>query len=64
MSKANPIQLQKWLKGLDYPARKDEIVGHARRMGGDEEAVKTLEKLPDEEYQTPTDVSEAVGKIR
>ncbi len=63
MSATNPVQLQKYLKGLDYPASKDEIVGHAERHGADQNALGTLRRLPDEKYQTPADVSQAVGKI-
>lgn len=63
MADTNPIQLQKFLKGLDYPARRDDIVGHAKRQGGDKTVLDTLSKLPDEEYETPADVSKAVGRI-
>lgn len=63
MSKTNPIQVQKLLKGLDYPASKDQIVGHAEQSGGDRNALDTLRKLPDQQYQTPAEVSEAMGKI-
>ncbi len=63
MAKTNPVQLQKYLKGLDYPASKNEIVGHAEKHGGDKQVLDTLRRLPDEKYQTPADVSQAVGKI-
>jgi hypothetical protein len=63
MAAINPIQLQKFLKGMDYPATKDELVRHAEQQGADENARSVLERLPDQEYQTPADVSEAVGKL-
>lgn len=63
MAAINPIQLQKFLKGMDYPAAKDELVRHAEQQGADENARSVLERLPDQEYQTPADVSEAVGKL-
>ena len=59
----NPIQLQKYLKGMDYPAGKDDILKKAEQEGADENVRATLQKLPDETYQTPADVSQAVGKI-
>lgn len=65
MAKINPIQLQKFLKGMDYPASKDELIEHARQNGADKEAISTLEQLPDdEEFQTPAAVSKAVGEIQ
>jgi len=63
MSKVNPIQMQKFLKGMDYPASKEELIDHAKQNGADENVCTTLEQLPDEEYETPADVSKAVGKI-
>ncbi|MDM9383244.1 DUF2795 domain-containing protein [Chlorogloeopsis sp. ULAP01] len=63
MAKVNPIQLQKHLKGVDYPANKQQLIEHAQQQGADENAISVLQQIPDQEYQTPTDVSEAVGKI-
>ena len=63
MAKVNPIQMQKYLKGIDYPARKQDLLDRAKQEGADENICATLEKLPDEEFETPADVSKAVGKI-
>jgi hypothetical protein len=63
VAKINPIQLQKHLKGMDYPASKEELIQHAQQQGADENAISVLQQLPEQEYQTPTDVSEAVGAI-
>ena len=63
MAKVNPIQVQKFLKGLNYPATKEQVVEHAREQGADENVVSVLEKMPDEQYQTPADVSQAIGRV-
>jgi uncharacterized protein DUF2795 len=63
MAKANPIQVQKFLSGMDYPAGKDEIVDHAKKQGADDNIMQTLEQLPDESFETPADVSKAIGQI-
>lgn len=63
MAKVNPIQLQKHLKGIDYPAGKEDLVKHAQQQGADEEALSTLKQLPDEQYETSAEVSKAVGQI-
>jgi len=57
----NPIELQKALKGLDYPASKDEIVELASKNGVGDDIRAALEGLPDKQYDDPTDVNEAVG---
>lgn len=61
MAKVNPIQLQKHLKGMDYPASKEDLIKHAQQQGADEDALSALEQLPDEKYETPADVSKAIG---
>lgn len=63
MTKVNPIQLQKFLKGVDYPVNKETLLKHAKKNGADEAVLETLKQLPDEEYETPTDVSKGVGEI-
>jgi hypothetical protein len=59
MAHANPIQIQKYLKGVDYPADKATLIQTAKDQGADESVCASLEQLPDEEFQTPADVSEA-----
>jgi hypothetical protein len=63
MATVNPIQLQKYLKGLDYPASKADLITKAQQEGADENVRATLDKLPDDSFETPADVSQAVGKI-
>ena len=64
MSKVNPIQLQKYLKGVDYPANKQDLLERAQQEGADENVLSTLKQLADEEFETPADVSKAVGQIK
>jgi predicted outer membrane protein len=59
MAHANPIQIQKYLKGVDYPATKEQLIDNARKLGADENICASLEQLPDEDFQTPADVSQA-----
>jgi hypothetical protein len=63
MAKVNPIQVQKYLSGMHYPANKDEIVDHAKSKGADKNIVDTLKQLPDDKFETPADVSKSIGKL-
>ena len=54
----SPIDIQKALKGMDYPASKQQILEHDK--GGDKEVVDALEKIDDREYEGPSGVSAAV----
>lgn len=62
MPQLNPIQLQKFLKGVDYPASKSTLIENAKKMGADENVCTSLENLPDEEFEAPIDVSQALSK--
>ena len=64
MAKVNPIQLQRFLGGIDYPTDKENLVRHARSHGADEDVLRTLRELPMERFNSPNDVSEAVGNMR
>src|SRR3954468_17645082 len=63
MAHVNPIQVQKFLKGIDYPASKATLLEKAKSMGADDNVCASLEQLPDEDFQTPADVSQAFGEI-
>ncbi len=63
MAKVNPIQLQKALKGVNYPADKKELLEAAKRNGGDQNVADTLSQLPERQYQKPSDVSKALGDM-
>ena len=56
----SPIDIQKALSGMDYPAGKDDIVRHAEQNGGDKEVIDALKKIEDREYEGPSGVSSAV----
>jgi hypothetical protein len=63
MAKVNPIQVQKYLSGIDYPASKQEIVDRARSQGADQDVVQTLQQMPGDNFNSPNDVSAAIGKV-
>ena len=64
MAKVNPIQLQKALKGVKYPAKKKDLAQAAGENQADENILAVLKKLPDEEYGRPSDVSKAIGQLQ
>jgi hypothetical protein len=58
----SPIDIQKALGGMDYPASKEEIIKHAQENGGSDEVVQALQGIEDREYEGPSGVSESVFK--
>jgi len=63
MAQVSPVQLQKFLGGIDYPARKDDLVRVARSKGADDDVLETLRELPIEQFNGPSDVNEALGRM-
>jgi hypothetical protein len=63
VAKINPIQMQKYFKGVKYPAAKDDLLKMAKQNGADENLTSVLEQLPDDKFETPAAVNKAVGQI-
>ncbi|MCP2249260.1 DUF2795 domain-containing protein [Lentzea aerocolonigenes] len=62
MSQPNPIEIQKYLSGVDYPVTKRQLLDKARENGADEDVLAALEKLPERDYNGPNAVSAEVTK--
>lgn len=62
MADPSPIDIQKALGGVDYPASKEDLVKHAKDKGADGTVLETLENLPDREFDSPTDVTKEASR--
>ncbi|HEV7949716.1 MAG TPA: DUF2795 domain-containing protein [Glaciihabitans sp.] len=58
----NPIQIQKFLGGIDYPASKNDIVTNAEDAGADDAVLDALRGIDDTTYSDPTEVSKQLSK--
>lgn len=56
MAKTDPIEVQAALKGIAYPADRDQLVDQAKRNRTREELVDQLAHLRQGEYRSPTEV--------
>lgn len=59
--KTAPIQIQKYLKGMDYPATKEELIEHARNNEASDDIISMLENMKTRKFNTPAEVSKALG---
>lgn len=53
----NPIQIQKFLGGMDYPVDKDTILKTAKDSGADQPVLDALGNIPDRQYDGPNAIS-------
>jgi hypothetical protein len=61
-NQASPIELQKHLSGVNYPASKDELIDRAQQQGADSSVLDALQQIPDREYDGPNAVSAEFSK--
>ena len=57
----NPIEVQKHLKGMSYPASKDDLVSTAERNGAGDELLEQLRVMGRDNFDGPDEVMEALG---
>jgi hypothetical protein len=60
----NPIEIQGYLKGLNYPANKEAVVARAKESHAPQSILDILNRLPSREYSRPTEISSALGKLK
>lgn len=59
----NPIEVEKSLKGISFPAKKQDLIKHAQQHGADREVLETIKDLPKEDFHTAADVTKAIGEM-
>ncbi|AXE83651.1 DUF2795 domain-containing protein [Streptomyces sp. Go-475] len=60
MAELSPTDLQKALKGMDYPTDKKHLVERARSNQADDKVVRTLDGLKEDRFDGPNEVQKAV----
>ncbi|MFF7362119.1 DUF2795 domain-containing protein [Streptomyces sp. NPDC008125] len=60
MADMSPIDVQKSLKGAEYPAKRDDLVSLAQNNGADEALVSKLRDAPADRFDGPNDVQKVV----
>jgi hypothetical protein len=50
------------LERVNYPASREDLLDYASDAGAEEVILNMIEQLPDTTYNSPTDVSQALGE--
>lgn len=61
-NKGSAAELEKFLKGVDYPASKDDLLNKARDNGAPQEVIDMIDDLAGSSFNSPIDVSKAFGE--
>lgn len=60
----SPVEVEKFLRGLDFPSGKDGLISKARDNGAPDDVISLLDSLPEQDYHSPIDVSKAIGNLK
>lgn len=59
----SPSSIIDFVKGMDFPCTKEDLINHAEDNNAPDRVINILQKLPDREYQSMTDLTEAAVKV-
>jgi predicted transcriptional regulator len=59
----SPAAVQKYLKGVEYPSTKDDLLDVAMENEAPEEIIDKIEQLPSSEFKGQQDVMKALGQM-
>lgn len=60
---ASVMNVAPYLKGLDFPASKDDVQKKAKQGGADDAALEELRRLPERTYGSPVELIDALGDM-
>lgn len=62
-AKVSAAEIQLYLKGIHYPVNKQKIIQTAKGNSAPDNVISFLNRLPEKQYQYPTDVEVEFGKL-
>ncbi|HML06336.1 MAG TPA: DUF2795 domain-containing protein [Methanobacterium sp.] len=64
MVRVSPAQVEKSIKGIRFPASRQELVEQAESNNANGDVLNILENIPDKQFNSPVDISKAIGKMK
>jgi len=61
--KASSAMMERYLKGVLFPAEKEELIQQAKSNNAPEDVLRVLNRLEEKDYQTAIDVSKEVARV-
>lgn len=58
----SPVEIQRYLSGVNYPASKEDLIARAQDNDASQGIFDVLNELPDQEYESPAQVSKEIAK--
>lgn len=61
--KASSAAVERYLRGVGFPATKDELIEQARENNAPGDVISVLDKLDEKEYRDAVDITKEFGRI-
>jgi len=61
--RVSPAQIEKFLKGIDFPVSKQSLINHAKQNKAPDDVMQLLQRMPDKEYGSAADIAREIGKL-
>ncbi|MBA8666992.1 DUF2795 domain-containing protein [Holosporaceae bacterium 'Namur'] len=61
--KASPVAVERYLKGIRYPAGKADLEKTAKKNRAPSDVLSVLSRFDDKEYKSPIDIAKEVGNV-
>lgn len=62
-NKASPAAVERYIKGIDFPASKEELISKAKTNGAPQEVLNLMKHFEAKEYKALTDISKEAGRV-
>jgi len=60
----SPANVTTYLKGIDYPANKEQLVQQAQKNGAESAVMDVINNMPEQEYSNMADVMKGYGEVK
>ena len=64
MVRVSPAQVEKSIKGIRFPASRQDLMDQAESNNANDDVLNILENIPDKQFNSPVDISKAIGKMK
>ncbi len=64
MVKVSPAQVEKYIKGIKFPASKQDLINQAEYNNASDDVLNILNSVPDKQFKSPVEISIAIGKMK
>jgi hypothetical protein len=59
----NPVAAERYLKGLNFPANKKNLIDRAKINQAPQEIIRLLKQVADKNYTSPIEITKEMSKI-